>query len=108
MFVAPGLACIKQAAREEISGVESDVPLVAPTVPLGKIMEVPEPCATTSGLMRLSAVGPMEEKLLYWLVLVTLPTHITESPSAGGAIFGESGNVKFPLLPAEFTTKIPF
>ena len=59
--VSPGHACHKQATMPHMTGEEKEVPLALPWFPSVRITSAPSPTATTSGLIRLSAVLPMEE-----------------------------------------------
>src|SRR5690606_35386952 len=51
----------------------------------------PLPGATTSGLIRPSAVGPADENDRTWLSTSTAPTAITDGPSAGATSVREPG-----------------
>src|SRR5690242_9735357 len=68
-------------------------------------MIVPVPTEATSGFICPSDEGPKLEKLEGVPEVVTPPTAITLSPSAGEII---KCHEFVPSLPAEFTTRIPF
>src|SRR5574344_349573 len=85
-------------------GEANEVPFAFPATPSVPITSAAIPTATTSGLMRLSAVLPMEENGARMPVLAIAPTVITCSASPGGVIFFHEPLPEFPAL---HTTTIP-
>src|SRR5690606_782241 len=87
------------------SGAEKDVPEEDPTCPLARTTLTPCPSAATSGLMRPSAVGPIELDPVFCRRLLTDPTATTPSTSAGAVMIRQLGIL--PSFPALVTTTIP-
>src|SRR5262249_57081983 len=66
------------------------------------------PRASTSGLMRPSAVGPSEEKLAIAPVLSTAPHVMTLTASAGAISDDVAGDASCPSFPAALQHTRPF
>src|SRR5438477_269595 len=94
----PGFACHKQAVIPATIGQEKDVPLPV-TIPPALARTALNAWATTSGLMRLSAEGPTELKLIRFPEESTPPIASTFFPSAGAIIYLQP---PLPSLPALF------
>src|SRR5262245_4129015 len=103
--VHSGCASRTSAAAPPTSGVESDVPLAGAValLLLATAQVVLTPCATTSGLMRPSAVLPRLEKVAIEFVELTAPHERMLSASAGLQMERPSG----PSFPIAFATRIP-
>src|SRR5262245_31849280 len=93
-------------AEPPTSGHERDVPLAVPTeLPEPAIAQyVPTPCATTSGFVRLSHVGPRDENPAMVLFVSTAPTETMLSASAGQVTLVTPSA---PSLPIELQTTMP-
>src|SRR5690606_27997373 len=104
-LVHSGLACHKPAAKAATCGLLKEVPLEKLGLSTCLQMVTPLPSATRSGLIRPSAVGPVELKLDFSSWLVTEPTAKIPAASAGAVIVSQ---LPLPSFPALLTTKMPF
>ena len=96
--VCLGKACVSPAASPATSGAEKEVPFEIPTVPSRNPTSVDPPIATTSGLIRLSKLGPMELKEDKVPTAFTEPTVKMESASAGAVMNFHAFAPSFPAL----------
>src|SRR5690606_17738483 len=104
-LVHSGLACHRPAAKAATWALLKEVPLDEPGFTTCRQIVTPLPKAARSGLMRPSAVGPVELKLDLSSLLVTDPTASIPSASAGAVMVFQ---LPLPSFPALLTTNIPF